>query len=288
MIRVRRLTGEPPDRTVAPCRAGKRGAARSGCKSEIARPATGARTTTKSNLEECATEYLTPHMPGLYTRDESNRVSREVTALAISRDDAQVRFGQYFPPLRRAMIEARAQMDGSIAEIRHALTGGTLAGVMHNLTVAHARRIFSEIPGVYFTHNRGLFLVHIGDEAVIRFKKFSRLMRTRSILTRQARMFNNPHLQLAMAEMPAEAERFTVGYRLDESQSAMVGMYFTQPDGLGCEWWLEMDDGIGVAAQIITAAPPQAPMAPVKLKKKAQSETGVASDDDAGTAGTSR
>ena len=208
--------------------------------------------------------------------------------MAISRNDAQARFSEYFPPLRRAMIEARTQMEGSIAEIRHTLRSGTLAGIMHDLTVFHARRTFAGIKGVYFTHNRGLFLVHIGDEAIIRFKKFDRRMRTRSTLTRQARMLNNPHVQLAMIGMPVEAERFTAGYRLDESQSAMVGMYFTQPDGLGCEWWLKMDDETGVAAQIITVAAAAAPMSPVKLKKKAQSQTGVASDDDAGTARTAR
>lgn len=125
------------------------------------------------------------------------------------------------------------------AAIRARHTPMSRAGLVHDEMVIQAEKIFDGRSGVALQRVNRLFVVSFGSNLVIRFKKLDDSFRVSSVPTAQSEAFLNQQFELPGVEM---ATKLYAGYRLNELETALEGVYLVCPQGRGHEWILDLDD----------------------------------------------
>jgi hypothetical protein len=102
-----------------------------------------------------------------------------------------------------------------------------------------ARREFAGVPGAEFVEveSKGLVLMRLEEQILVRFKKFDDLRRPRNYQTAHARLYNQ---QMSLPEIPT-ATRVYCGYRLNRFQTDIRDVSISCMSGKRVEWNIEIE-----------------------------------------------
>lgn len=134
-------------------------------------------------------------------------------------------------------------------KIAHSAT--SRASIVHDHIVSLARQRFEPRFGVQCLVIGRLFIVSFNSGVVVRFKKFDKNFRAHNIRTRQSSGF------MTQAPLPeiGEVINLQAGYRLDDLETDIEGIYLTLPiSESGNEWVFELN-GADIAKNNVTAFP---------------------------------
>ncbi|MHB8542042.1 MAG: hypothetical protein ACYDCD_14050 [Candidatus Acidiferrales bacterium] len=104
------------------------------------------------------------------------------------------------------------------AHKQHILTARSRSAIVFDEIVSRAQSTFSGLPGVNFQRARNTFLLYLGDNIVIRFKKIGKNGKCSSIETRQQVLFK---LQIQLPGME-NGTMLHAGYALDDLQQRII------------------------------------------------------------------
>lgn len=131
-------------------------------------------------------------------------------------DEAQTVLAPYMGRLDRCVHAGWDFYNSQPADFKVTCTTRTRAGIVRDAMVDFAKREFDGDPDVQFVYRRGLFLVMIQNQIVVRFKKLNPRFRSSNYPTQQAIQFMNAMLPLD--GVPASM-RCDVGYVLNKLQT---------------------------------------------------------------------
>ena len=134
----------------------------------------------------------------------------------LTRDEAEAVLAPYMERLNRCVRAGWEFYNHQPDNLRITCTTRTRAGIVRDAMVEFAKREFDGDPDVQFVTNRGLFLVLIRNQILVRFKKLSPVFRSSNYPTQQAVRFMNA--MLSLDGVPA-AMRCDVGYVLNDLQT---------------------------------------------------------------------
>lgn len=102
-----------------------------------------------------------------------------------------------------------------------------------------ARREFAGVSGSEFVEieSKGLVLMRLDGQLLIRFKKFDQMRRPRNYQTAHARLYNQ---QMSLPEIPT-ATRVYCGYRLNRFQTDIRDVSISCMSGTRVEWNIEIE-----------------------------------------------
>ena len=185
--------------------------------------------------------------------------------LLISREQAETLLQPYFPQLRKIVMDAWAEWERIPDDHRSKCHSRARANCVSDFMEHFARVHFSENAEVVPLERRGLFLIGIANEAVIRLKKFRSGRRISNIPTKQQIAFN---LQLELPGIP-KAVRLNVGYLLDITQTKIKDILVTLQHGRTVMWHFSIaDQQSTVISMPLPLTMPKAPKrAKVKVRK---------------------
>lgn len=104
---------------------------------------------------------------------------------------------------------------------------------------AGLQREFLDEPGFHFIESRGLSVVNINDELVMRVKKVDENGRHQNADTEQQRAFDQ---QLDLPDIPPAATRIVMGYQPDEAFSQVERVLVRRPKGRWVSQVVVVDD----------------------------------------------
>lgn len=102
------------------------------------------------------------------------------------------------------------------------------AACIYSHMLAEADRRWSGRAGIIAKDIRGLKVWIVGDHAVMRLKRMDEDGRSRNYPTKQAKQYD---AQKAFAQLPDAAERLTLGYLADPTQTAVERVQVARPIG---------------------------------------------------------
>ena len=111
--------------------------------------------------------------------------------------------------------------------------GRTATNCVYDHAFHRARELLSERQGCHFLNMRGLEVLNVKDEAVIRLKKVNGIGQGRNYQTPQQRHYND---QLSFPELPDAAVRLVAGYQPDAMFTAIDRVIISRPIGRNIEW----------------------------------------------------
>ncbi len=119
------------------------------------------------------------------------------------------------------------------------LSRRTRANLIYDWMLDTARREFAAVPGVEFVEveSKGLVLMRLDEQILVRFKKFDDARRPRNYQTAHARMYNQ---QMSLPEIPT-ATRVYCGYRLNRFQTDIRDVSISCMSGRRVEWNIEIE-----------------------------------------------
>jgi len=186
--------------------------------------------------------------------------------MIVSREEGERRLRPYFERLAEAIHDGDRRLAGVLGDQKHRFKSRSLSSNRNDFVVSEARRIFEDDPTVRFEMRHGRDIMHIGDDAVVLFKKLDRSRRTRNAPTQLAlKLFG----QQPLNEMPAETPRFVAGWQMDTLGIGIQVIMITHPNPFGVEWAIPLDDQLAAAKTAqITPQPVQEQPAPRIHKKE--------------------
>ena len=116
----------------------------------------------------------------------------------------------------------------------------TRANIMSDLMIMYTRKFFEGKRGVVLRKNRGLFLLEIKGELLIRFKKLGRNQKASNIPTQQSIDFYGQ--QLDLPGISSRAVGLVAGYVLNGLQNGLESKLITCPKGSYVEWSIDMEE----------------------------------------------
>lgn len=183
----------------------------------------------------------------------------------------------YIPRLNRLMHEANEATNAWLGAGQFPVAPRTRANMMYDAIIAKARQEFAGDVEVTFSRRKGLILMYIRDESILRFKKLDRLRRGQSIRTKQTVDYSS---QRPMEGMPPTAARYVVGYQLDPSGTQITATWATLPKGDGIPLALRLDT---VAEKVtVTLVPIQTPAPPARIRRKRDKTQEANASDELG------
>jgi hypothetical protein len=129
------------------------------------------------------------------------------------------------------------------------------ANIVYSEIVAKVAEKFHGLPGVVFKPFRSFFLLYIGDQISVRFKKFNRHGRCSSVRTRQQYLFN---MQMEIPGME-KGTMFNAGYALDEVQQNVVKKAIVCEFGNRVLYQINLLADVNAAIELTPAPQPQTP-----------------------------
>ncbi len=150
----------------------------------------------------------------------------------------------------------------------HVLCPRSRASIVFDEIVNLALSEFSEVPGVFPKRQNNSFLLYIGDDIVLRFKKVDKDGRCRSIPTRQQNLFE---LQTSLPGM-SKGTMLHAGYMLDELQQNLMGTAVVCQFKKQVLWAINLSEGEDTKVQPMVVSPtPQSPK-PSRFESKLGTE----------------
>lgn len=126
------------------------------------------------------------------------------------------------------------------------------------------QREFLEEPGFHFIERRGLHLINMRDELVMRWKKVDENGRHRNADTEQQRQFD---AQATFPDIPAAAARLVLGYQPDLAWSRIERVTVRRPKGR----WVSQIAMVGETYQWTDITPAELPF----TKERGRRSTGA-------------
>jgi hypothetical protein len=154
------------------------------------------------------------------------------------------------------------------AHKHHILSPRARAIIIFDEIAAKAKELFS-IPGVVFAPKNNSFLLFIGDNIIIRFKKIGKNGRCSNIKTHQQTLFQAQQMVIPGLEPPTA---MTAGYVLDDLQLNIARKLVVCQFDNEVLWTIELLGESGAGAQVVSMTPPQPPASP-KTHFKPKDET---------------
>lgn len=170
---------------------------------------------------------------------------RSTVSSDLSRDRALVMLKPHLADLSGSVTDAWAVWESrcqTFPEDRVKLSDRSRASIVYDYMKDSATRRFTGKPDVYLSNKRGYLSVTICGKVVIRFKKFDKYRRVRSIPTRQYNLF-----MLQQSLEGFELVNLVTGYRVDDLQTGIAEVLIACPSGAKNLWY----------ADITTEIPPQ-------------------------------
>lgn len=122
------------------------------------------------------------------------------------------------------------------AQVRHEHSPRSAASICHDKIKNSIIDSFSDIIGVSYKTNKGLFTLTIDGLVVLRFKKFNKKNLSSSVVTQQLLAFNNQDVeQLELPDMPPNG-LLHVGYRLNQLETAIEDVIISCRHGNSNIW----------------------------------------------------
>ena len=163
-----------------------------------------------------------------------------------------------------AGIDAWLSFQESVPEKCVPLTSCTIAGIIHNNMVHHARKVFSGMkPDVILTLDTGFLVVDFYGKIKLRFKKLSGDLRPYNVKTHQQRACDDQTLFTEPATL------VTAGYRLD-STGSFRDAHIVCWSGSELCWSLRLPGQDDMQQPIESAPDNSVPPAIIKAKKIAK------------------
>ena len=103
----------------------------------------------------------------------------------------------------------------------------------------------SGLSGLAIVNARGLMVLNIHDQALLRFKKMDESGRSASYPTPQARNFDR---QLSIPGLPQAATRLTFGYEPDLAFSSILRILAACPHGVDAHWCAQINEDVDGSA----------------------------------------
>lgn len=163
--------------------------------------------------------------------------------MAISEAEAKIILDPYKTRLRECVTHAWKDYESQYGPMRHIHTPRTRANIVHDHMVHHAKRLFESDTDVSMYEVKGLFLVEIGGQLHVRFKKLDEDKRHHNYPTPQNLEFWE---QLFLPGMP-HLIRLVAGYELNDLQTDINAVYITCPNGSCNAWYFELENEIAQA-----------------------------------------
>jgi len=155
----------------------------------------------------------------------------------------------------------------------HILRPRSRATIIFDEIVYRASELFHGLPDVIFKPVRGSFLLYIGDDLVIRFKKIKKNGRCSSISTRQQSLFQ---MQIEIPGME-KGTMLQAGYVLDELQRHLVRKLVTCEFDKQVLWTIEL---MREASAPISEIPPVPSPLPEPAKQRFEPKPEAAAEAD--------
>lgn len=147
------------------------------------------------------------------TFPNSNRPPKHLLTLK----EAEDRLNPFKPLLNHCIQHGWDAWRQDCANKHRVLRPRSRAAIVFDEIVAKAQEVFDGKPDVFFKVKGNSFLLFIGNDVIIRFKKIGRNGRCSNIKTRQQALFRLQQTVLLFPEMK-EATMLHAGYALDELQ----------------------------------------------------------------------
>ena len=115
----------------------------------------------------------------------------------------------------------------------------TRANLVYDWMLDTARREFAGVVGAEFVEvvSKGLTLLRLDGQLLIRFKKLDESRMPRNYPTRHAREYNQ---QMSLPEIPT-ATRVFCGYRLNKFETEIRDVSITCTNGVGVAWYIDIE-----------------------------------------------
>ncbi|HYC44585.1 MAG TPA: hypothetical protein VED01_03775 [Burkholderiales bacterium] len=194
----------------------------------------------------------------------------------LNKRNAVIRLGGYLPLIRSVFLRAWAEYNALPLELRIKLTPRSRASIVHDFVVHAIRASFDGIDDVRLLEINKLFVMLVGCDVVLRFKKLDDGLRASSIPTQQSLDFSNQD------DLPG-IERVThldAGYRLNALQTTIEGVYVCCPNGASVLWYYEIAPEEGEADNVIPLPRPNAPFSGAQITPLGADASKTQSDDD--------
>jgi len=151
-----------------------------------------------------------------------------------------------------------------------ALTSCTIAGIVHNHMVEHARRMFSPLqPEVVTSGDAGFLVIDFLGRLKMRFKKLSRRLHPYNVATHQQRAYEEQTL------FGGAATVVTAGYKMTEMgefQDAHIVCWSASE----LRWSIQLPDVVELRQRIPVTPEPDMPQPIIRAKKLTGDSAGIA------------
>lgn len=140
----------------------------------------------------------------------------------------------------------------------HLLSSRARAAIVFDEIVFSAEQRFSGLPGVSFERRQNSFLLYIGNDVVLRFKKIRKNGKCNSIDTRQQVLFR---MQMELPGMET-GTLLHAGYALDDLQRTIVKKMIVCQFANQVLWTIDLLTEVGGAIENMPLPPPIPPKGP--------------------------
>lgn len=175
--------------------------------------------------------------------------------MPLSQDEAWTLLTPTVPLIVQSIRDAWARFLALDPETRHSFEKRTAAGIINDFMVERFSELVAGDPNVRSVRRYGHTRFVLSDRVVLRLKKLGSDLRARNILTRHARAFLY-QVQPISEELLGAGTNLFAGYRLNELQTAIEGIYLVCPAGQDhLAWHLELPDVDGGTVVELEPAP---------------------------------
>lgn len=147
------------------------------------------------------------------------------------------------------------------------------ASLIHDHVIDRILKGFEEMQGAQLFRRQGRYLLSVNDSYLASIKKLDKSMRARGIRTGQAVAFIG---QLPLFDMPPGVTHLILGYRLNDLQTGIEGVYIMCPDGDAVSWHLRI--GGPEMLQLPMEVAPSTPKMP-GMPQRAKLKEDIAADE---------
>ena len=168
----------------------------------------------------------------------------------LSVEDAKVILDPHLQKLQECITGGWDAWHRDYGHRHHVLCSRTRASIVYDEIRHLAEKKFTDCEGTRVIPKRGFFLLYIGDEIVLRFKKLDKRGLTRNLPTRQQRLFEAQRSIKGI--LPGTY--LNAGYQLDDLQQLIHRTMVSCQHQRSIQWTIELSE-IGEACGGVNSMP---------------------------------
>jgi len=164
--------------------------------------------------------------------------------MAVSVDDAKRLLGPHLSTLKSCVDAGIEKFNVDHGSNRHYLSPHSRANIIRDLIIYHVRIAFESKDGVTIMERGRLFLLNIGGEVLLRFKKMNERMLTSNIPTQQAQNFSRQQLSFGFLH---PLTSINVGYIPNDVYTRPQRVIIACPSDMSSNhWYMDITEEGGV------------------------------------------